>query len=155
MSSHLTYALCVWGPSLTQQQQQRLQGMQNRAIRFCTGSRKFDSVRQYHHQLRWLPISELIQYHSLRQMYRQLYPQQSHCTPLDPPIQFGHHHLHYTRSSTTVFARPERFHLTKCQKSFRGRGTLWWNNYLLLCVFLLGGHFQELFIVSFIIIFLI
>ena len=44
VSSHLTYALCVWGPSLTQQQQQRLQRLQNRAIRFCTGLKKFDSV---------------------------------------------------------------------------------------------------------------
>ena len=34
VSSHLTYALCVWDPSLTQQ---RLQRLQNRAIRFCTG----------------------------------------------------------------------------------------------------------------------
>ena len=49
VSSHLTYALCVWGPSLTQQQQQRLQRLQNRAIRFCTGTGKYESVRQYHH----------------------------------------------------------------------------------------------------------
>ena len=33
----------------------------------------------------------------------------------------------HTRSSMTVFARPERFHLTKCQRFFRGRGTFWWN----------------------------
>ena len=51
VSSHLTYALCVWGPSLTQQQQQRLQRLQNCAIRFCTGSGKFESVRRYHYQL--------------------------------------------------------------------------------------------------------
>ena len=127
VSSHLTYALCVWGPSLTQQQQQRLQRLQNRAIRFCTGTGKYESVRQYHHQLRWLPISELIEYQTLRQMYRQFHFKQSHCISLNPPIQFGHHHLHHTRSSTTVFAHPERFRLTKCQRFFRGRGTLWWN----------------------------
>ena len=46
VSSHLTYALCIWGPSLAQQ---RLQTLQNRAIRFCTGSRKYESVGQYHH----------------------------------------------------------------------------------------------------------
>ena len=44
MPSHLAYALSVWGPSLTQQQQQRLQRLQNCAIRFCTGSRKYESV---------------------------------------------------------------------------------------------------------------
>ena len=121
VSSHLTYALCVWGPSLTQQ---RLQRLQNRAIRFCTGSWKYESVWQYHHQLRWLPVSELIQYQSLCQMYPQFHSQQRRCISFNPPIQFGHHHLHHTRSSMTVFVRPERFHLTKCQRFFRGRGTL-------------------------------
>ena len=106
VSSHLTYALCVWDPSLTQQQQQQLQRLQNRAIRFCTGLKKFDSVQQYHNQLRWLPVSELIQYQSLLQMYRQFHYQQSHCIPLNPAIQFGHQHPYCTRSSMTVFARP-------------------------------------------------
>ena len=124
VSSHLTYALCVWGPSLTQQ---RLQRLQNRAIQFYTGCRKFESVRWYHYQLRWLPISELIQYQSLRQMYHQFHSKQSHCISLNPPIQFGHHHLHHTRSSMTVFASPERFRLTKCQRFFCGRETFWWN----------------------------
>ena len=27
----------------------------------------------------------------------------------------------------TVFVHPEWFRLTKCQRFFRGRGTLWWN----------------------------
>ena len=85
------------------------------------------SVGQYHHQLRWLPVSELIQYQSLHQMYRQFHSQQSHCISSNPPIQFGHHHLHHTRSSMTVFVLPEWFRLTKCQRFFRGRGTLWWN----------------------------
>ena len=110
VSSHLTYALCAWGPSLTQQ---RLQRLQNCAIRFCTGSRKYDSVCQYHHQLQWLPISELIEYQTLCQMYQQFHFKHSHCISLNPPIQFGHHHSHHTRSSMTVFAHPERFHLTK------------------------------------------
>lgn len=59
VSSHLTYVLCVWGPYLTQQRQ-RLQRLQNRAFLFCTGSRKFGSVWWY--CMRWLSISELIQY---------------------------------------------------------------------------------------------
>ena len=37
---NLTYALSVWCPSLTQQQQQRLQQMQNHSIWSCTGSKK-------------------------------------------------------------------------------------------------------------------
>ena len=86
VSSHLTYALCVWGPSHTQQQQQRLQRLQNRTIRFCTSSRKYESVWQYHHQLRWLPVSELIQYQSLCQMYCQFHSQQSRCISFNPPI---------------------------------------------------------------------
>ena len=59
-------------------------------------------------------------------MYRQFYSQQSRIS-FNPPIQFGHHHLHHTRSSMIVFVRPEQFYLTKCQRFFCGRGTLWWN----------------------------
>ena len=65
-----------------------------------------------------------MQYQSLRQMYCQFHYQQSHCVPT---IQFGHQHPYCTRSSMTVFTRPEQFRLTKCQRFFRGRGTLWWN----------------------------
>ena len=72
-------------------------------------------------------LSELIQYQSLHQMYRQFHSQQSRCISFNPPIQFGHHQLHHTRSSVTAFVCPERFCLTKCQRFFRGRGTLWWN----------------------------
>ena len=148
VSSHLTYALCVWGPSLTQQQQQRLQRLKNRAIRFCTGSRKYDSVRQYHHHLRWLPISELIEYQTLRHMYRQFHFKQSHCMSLNPPIQFGHQHSHHTRSSMTVFARPEIFHLTKRTRFFVAEKLFGGIFYLQLCVFRLGSRFHKLFIVA-------
>ena len=103
VSSHFTYALCAWGPFLIQQQQQQLQRLQNCAVWFCTSSRKFESVWRYHYQLQWLPISELIQYQSLHQMYYQFHSQQSHCISLNLPIQFGHHYLHHTRSLMTVF----------------------------------------------------
>ena len=70
-----------WGPPLTQQ---RLQIAEPCYI--------FGSVLalKNYNQLRWLPVSELIQYQSLRQMYRQFHFQQSHSIPLNPAIQFGH-----------------------------------------------------------------
>ena len=84
----------------------------------------------------------------MHQMYHQFHYQQSHCVSLNPAIQFGHQHPYCTRSSMTVFARPEQFRLTKCQKFFRGRGTLWWN---LLPTTVRASAHQELFTVFFII----
>ena len=146
VSSHFDLCFVCLGTFLTQQ---RLQRLQNCAIWFCTGSRKYESVWKYHHQLQWLPISELIPYQSLHQMYRQFHSKQSHCIYFNPPIQFGHHRLHHTRSFMTVFAHPGWFRLTKCLSFFCGRGTFCWQ----LSVFLLSSHFQGLFIVLFMIIF--
>ena len=48
-----------------------------------------------------------------------------------------------------VIARPERFRLTKCQNFFVVGELFGGAYYLPLCMFLPRGGFQELFIVSF------
>ena len=128
VSSHLTYMPCVFGdlPSLSSNSSDcgdcrtvllgSVQALENMKV-FGSIITSWDGM----------PVSELIQYQSLRQMYRQFHSQQSRCISFNPSIQFGHHHLHHTRSSMTVFVCPEWFRLTKCQRFFHGRGTLWWN----------------------------
>ena len=72
--SHLGYCLPVWGPPLTQQLLQRLEGMQNRAVRLCKHLSKFVHVSEHYRQLKWLPLIKLIQLHSIHLMYCQYPP---------------------------------------------------------------------------------
>ena len=71
--SHLSYCLPVWSPSLTQQLSQRLERMQNRAVRLsqCKYLSKPDHVSEHYRQLKWLPLGKLIQLDSVRLMYCQ------------------------------------------------------------------------------------
>ena len=49
--SHMQYALPVWGPSLYQHHLQRLQRLQNHAVRLIFSLNKFDHVSDYYRQL--------------------------------------------------------------------------------------------------------
>ena len=98
--SHLNYCLPMWGPTLTQQLSQRLERMQNRAVRLCKHLSKFDHVSEYYRQLKWLPFKELVQLHSMRLMYCKYH--HAKCIPLLPPIEFGPHHSHDTRTAAHV-----------------------------------------------------
>ena len=59
--SQLYYALPVWGPPLNQQLLQWLECMQNRAVRLYKHLSKFDHLSKRHHQLKWLPLRNLIE----------------------------------------------------------------------------------------------
>ena len=122
---HLNYCLPVWGPLLTQQLSQRLERMQNRAVRLCKHLSKFNHVSKYYRQLKWLPFKELVQLHSMRLMYCQYH--HAKCIPLLPPIKFGPHHSHDTRTAAH-FANSKRFRLTFSQNFFRFTASQWWNN---------------------------
>ena len=124
--SHLSYCLPVWGPPLTQQLLQRLERMQNRAVRLCKYLSKFDHVSEHYRQLKWLPLRKLIQLHSVRLMYCQYH--RTKCIPLMPPIEFGPCHSHYDTRTAAYFANPKRFRLTSSQNFFRFTASQWWKN---------------------------
>ena len=104
--SHLCYCLPVWGPPLTQQLLQRLERMQNRAIRLCKNLSKFDHVSEYYRQLKWLPLRKLIQLHSARLMYCQYH--RTKCIPLMPPIVFGPCQSRYVTRAPAHFANSKK-----------------------------------------------
>ena len=81
--SHLSYALPVWGPSLSQQLRQRLERTQNRAVRLCKNLSKFDRVSDHYRSLSWLPFQQLIQFRSVGMMYHQYH--RSRGISLSPP----------------------------------------------------------------------
>ena len=100
--SHVYYALPVWGPSLSLQLSSRLKKLQNRAVCLAFSLKKYDQVSDYYKQLNWLPLDQFIKFRSICSMYKQFH--QRCCIPLEPPIQFGQSHSHYTRTSSS-FAR--------------------------------------------------
>ena len=55
--SRLSYALSVWGPSLSQQLLQRLERSQNCAVRLCRNLSRFDHVSGHYRALRWVAIT--------------------------------------------------------------------------------------------------
>ena len=114
--SHLSYCLPVWGPSLTPQLSQRLERIQNRAVRLCKHLSKFDHVSEHYCQLKWLPLRKLIQLHSVCLMYCHYH--RTKCIPLMPPIEFGPCHSHYDTRTVAHFANPKRFRLIFSQNFF-------------------------------------
>ena len=85
--SHLSYCVTVWGPSLRSILLQRLQRMQNCAVRLCCILRKYDHVSSFYHKLNWLPLPCFIRFKLLCLMYHQYH--HFKCIPLEPPIIFG------------------------------------------------------------------
>ena len=126
MFSHLSYALPVWGPSLSQQLRQHLERIQNRAVSLCKNLSKFDRVSDHYRSLSWLPFQQLIQFQSVGMMYHQYH--HSRGIPLLPPIKFGRCQLIYDTRVTDYFANPERFHLSFSQSFFRLKASNWWNS---------------------------
>ena len=57
---HLNYCLPVCDPPLTQQLSQRLEMMQNRAVKLCKYLSKFNHVSECYCQLNWLPFKKLV-----------------------------------------------------------------------------------------------
>ena len=122
---HMQYALPVWGPSLYQQHFLRLQRLQNRAVRLIFSLHKFDHVSNYYKQLQWFNLDQLIQFRLACMMFHQYHHSRS--ILLKPPIQFGNHTSHFTRTQPH-FANPYRCRLSQTQKFFRCTGTTNWNN---------------------------
>ena len=125
MFSHLTYAMSSWGSSLKQHLAKCLECLQNRAVRLLFHLHKFDHITEYYCRVGWLPLPELIKYHSLCIIFHQF-----HCygrgIPLEPPIQFGRLTDYHTRTKD-YFSHPVRCRLSLTQTFFRYKATHWWN----------------------------
>ena len=65
VSSHLYYALPVWGPSLLQCHVARIQQLQNRAVRLICRLHKYDHIMEYYNRLHWLKFPHLINFNSV------------------------------------------------------------------------------------------
>ena len=76
-----------------------------------------DHITGYYHRVGWLPLSQLIKYHSLCTMFHQ-FRCDGKGIPLEPPIQFGRLTNHYTRTKY-FFSHPERCRLSFTQSFFR------------------------------------
>ena len=113
--SHLSYCVTVWGASLGSTLLQRLQRMQNRAVRLCYDLRKYDHVSGFYHRLQWLPLPYFIQFKSLCLMYHQYH--QVKCIPLEPPIVFGGTTSYSTRTPV-YFANIPMLRLCFTQRFF-------------------------------------
>ena len=123
--SHLTYAMSVWGSSLKQHLVGHLERLQNRAVCLLFHLHKYDHITGYYHCVGWLPLSQLIKYHSLCTMFHQ-FRCDGKGIPLEPPIQFGRLTNHHTRTKY-FFSHPERCRLSFTQFFFHCKATHWWN----------------------------
>ena len=123
--SHLSYCVTVWGPSLRSILLQRLQRMQNHAVRLCCNLRKYDHVSAFYHKLIWLPLPCFIRFKSLCLMYCQYH--HFECIPMKPPIIFGRTSLYCTRTPV-YFATVPMFRLGFPQRFFHFKATQRWNS---------------------------
>ena len=122
--SHLSYCVTVWGPSLGSTLLQRLQRMQNCAVRLCCSLQKYDHMSAFYHGLNWLPLPCFIQFRSLCLTYRQYH--QFKCIPLEPPIVFGRTSSYCTRTPV-YFANVPVSRLSFPRRFFRFKASQWWN----------------------------
>ena len=120
--------MTVWGQSIGSTLLQRLQRMQNRAVRLCYSLQKYDHVSAFYHRLNWLPLPCFIQFRSLCLMYRQYH--QFKCIPLEPPIVFGRTSSYCTR--TPVYFANIPVSCNSCLSSprcfFHFKASQWWNS---------------------------
>ena len=104
---------------------QRLQQMQNCAVRLCCNLRKYDHVSAFYHKLNWLPLPCFIQFKLLCLMCHQYHCFK--CIPLEPPIVFGGTSF-YSIRTPVYFANIPLFRLSFPQRFFRFKAIQWWNS---------------------------
>ena len=95
MFSRYTYALPVWGPAISRDFLSRLDRLQNRAVGIFCGLWKYDCVSQCRAGLRWLAVSQFIQYRSILAMLGKDYLGEG--VAFSPPVTFGCKHSNGTR----------------------------------------------------------
>ena len=125
VTSHMQYALSIWGPSLSQNQLLHLQRLRNRAVRLAFSLNRNDHISDYYQELCWLKVTQLIQFRLACVMFHQYHAARR--IMFVPPIEFGNCTSYNTRTPS-YFANSNRTRLSKTQKYARHQGTVVWNN---------------------------
>ncbi|CAH2095156.1 unnamed protein product [Euphydryas editha] len=113
-------------PNITEEQLNKLERLQNVAIRFVFGLRKFDHVSEFRAKLKWLPIRLRRNLHILSLLYCVLFSPTSP-TYMKEKFEFIGDHSKVLRSSENLTLRLP-MHKTKFFKqSFEVQAILLWN----------------------------
>ena len=134
MSLHLTYVLCVWGPSLTQQRFQRLQRLH---AKLCLHVLALGNLKVFSGNIIPTAMAELIQYQCCTVI--SIPSRVMHCISLNPPIQFGHHHNYEVINNCICPSRAVLLDKVSEILSWKRNCYL----YHCACEFLLGSHFKN------------
>ena len=124
---HLLYALPLWGCAY-QNHTQKLQFLQNKAIRVICNSNRFSLVTPLYFVLGILKINELFKFEIGKLMY-----QHSHnllAAGISSPFtNLSTIHSTQTRSQTQKSLYLPKFSTQRCQRSTKFQGTKIWNSF--------------------------
>ena len=114
-------------PNLTEDYLNKLERLQNLAIRFIFNLRKYDHVSEFRSKLKWLPIRSRRNLHTLSLLYCVLHNEKS------PPylkemFEFLGAHTNKLRSSENLALRIPRHSSRFYEHSFAVRATKLWND---------------------------
>ena len=124
---HLLYVLFLWGYTY-QTYTQKLQILQNKAIRVICNSNRFSSVTPLYFELGILKFNELLKFEIGKLMHR-------HSHKLLPPgisslfTDLSTIHSRQTRSQIQKSLYISKFSTQRCQRSIKFQGTKIWNSF--------------------------
>ena len=128
MLPHLTICCTVWGNS---PHVNRLEKLQKRAVRLIFDLNQRDSTVNYFKILKWLPLSQLIDFKTVIKVYKSLKGlTPDYLSDVIHPIEVNSNRL--TRSSKKCNLAIPHPRISKYQRSFSYPGPLLWNKLDLL-----------------------
>ena len=123
---HILYALPLWGSSFPSYLN-KMQRLQNKAIRVIAKAKFRDSVTPLYYKLKILKISELREFESAKLMHQRsksLLP--THLSSIFTDISSIHNRS--TRSQSPQKMNIPKFSTSRCQNSIRYQGSIIWNS---------------------------
>ena len=123
---HLSFGLAIWG-STYPTYIQKLQRLQNKAIRIISNASRKNSVTPLSKKYGVLKLADLFNYEMAKIMYqfsKQTLP--SHLNCLFAPLSTVHERC--TRSKTKQNLYIPKFSTSRCQNSFKYQGSKIWNS---------------------------
>ena len=122
---HLIYALPLWGCTFSSYLQ-KLQLLQNKAIRIICNTSRYSSANILFHKLGILKIGDLYQYETGKLMYQ--YSKNNLPTGLSALfVNLSAIHNRQTRSQSLKSLYLPKFSPSRCQRSVKFQGTKIWN----------------------------
>ena len=123
---HLLFGLPVWGSTFTTSLN-KLQTLQNKAIRIITNSDIRTPITPKYYELGILKLSDLYTYEIAKLMHQH----SRHTLPLPLSSLFNKTstiHSRHTRTNALNNLYPPKYSTNRCQNSFRYQGTKIWNS---------------------------